>query len=122
MQTAPTNLNARESGRARKEKSVFNCSAYATFPFPVICNSANSGKLRVGSKFYTFFAGHFVGTITSLHNCVLKPITNVQQKLRKTAFIKEELNNLTSLPQQEQTEPVITLQSQNINITTHKSL
>jgi hypothetical protein len=94
MQTARTNPNARESGRARTEKTGFNCSAYATFPFPVFCSSANSGKPWVGTKFYTFFVGHCVGTITSLQNCILKPITNVQQKLRKTAFIKEAVNNL----------------------------
>jgi len=41
--------------------------------------------------------GHFVGIINNLQNCVLKPITNVQQKLRKIAFIKEALNNLSYL-------------------------
>jgi len=53
MQTPSTNLNAREFGGARKEKTGFNCSAYATFPFPVIYSSANSGKLRVGTKSYS---------------------------------------------------------------------
>lgn len=57
MQAPPTNLNAREFGGARTEKTGFNCSAYVTFPFPVIRSSANSGKIRVGTKSYTLPRG-----------------------------------------------------------------
>lgn len=59
--------------RANGGKTGFTCSEYATFPFSIFYSSENFGKLLVGTKFYTFSAGHLVGTIIKLRKRVLKP-------------------------------------------------